>query len=237
MSEQFLPQDQETVLPSENLTQQDLEISNREPVGFQTHFQGIMDMYGNREIVAEYLDHHEGWFVRCASPMKAEPFGDNGYTLTIGHYGSLGYELEPKMTVVFQIPEDNFYVMYSISNPDSNDQRYEVDYKSTMNIEEINTSEMSKIIEKIYKKHGFTEIPSLITRINWKLDLQVKVKFPNFIYKLPMSLIQKSGDRLLTEIVKQISPRLSYKVQKDFHTRFNLPIPPKSSRTFEVVNS
>ncbi|MFP4008109.1 MAG: DUF1997 domain-containing protein, partial [Spirulinaceae cyanobacterium] len=40
---------------------------------------------------------------------------------------------------------------------------------------------------------------------------------------------------LLAQIVRQVSPRLTYKVQKDFHDRLGLPLPPKQSRLFEQV--
>ncbi|MDY7014297.1 MAG: DUF1997 domain-containing protein, partial [Cyanobacteriota bacterium] len=66
-----------------------------------------------------------------------------------------------------------------------------------------------------------------------QLQLKVTVNFPKFIYKLPPSLIQSTGDRLLAQIVRQISPRLTYKVQKDFHRSLDLPLPPKQSRTLE----
>lgn len=227
MSNQFAPKDSENIISSE----EELEIGDQNPIHFQTHCQGIMDMYSNLETVADYFDHHEGWFVRCASPMKAEPYGENGYTLTIGHYGSFGYEVEPKMSVILEPPQNNFYLMYSVYNPEFHHSGYEVDYQSAMNIEEVDSFQAVPDIEKLYKKKGITNIPSLITRVNWKLDLEVKVKFPKFIYKLPISLIQTTGDHLLAQIIKQISPRLSYKVQKDFHCRFNLPIPPKSGRT------
>lgn len=236
MSEQF-SQDQNSTVSSSDMTDEDLQKFEREPIPFQTHFQGIMDMFANIETVRDYLNHHEGWFVRCASPMKAEPFGDNGYTLTIGHYGSFGYELDPRMTVVFNIPKEDYYVTNSIPNPNAEDKRYTVDYQSTMDIKEISTSDIGINIEKIYKKHNLEEIPTVITRIHWQLDLKVEVKFPNFIYKLPLKLIKSTGDRLLTEIVKQISPRLSYKVQNDFHTGLKLPIPPKKSRTCEKIKS
>jgi hypothetical protein len=81
-----------------------------------------------------------------------------------------------------------------------------------------------------------SSLPPKITQVSWELDLAVKVTFPKFIYKLPSSLIQKTGDRLLGEIVRQISPRLTYKVQQDFHTSLNLPIPPKNGRHLEKVD-
>jgi hypothetical protein len=122
--------------------------------------------------------------------------------------------------------------MYSVSNSEFDRQGYEVDYRSIMEIESIPPSQAVDI-EKVYHQKGKKTLPESITKINWQLDLQVKVKFPPFIYKLPMSIIKTTGDRLLSEIVKQISPRLTYKVQKDFHSRFDLPIPPKSARTFQ----
>ncbi|WP_425461531.1 DUF1997 domain-containing protein, partial [Hyella patelloides] len=39
--------------------------------------------------------------------------------------------------------------------------------------------------------------------------------------------MQNTGDRLLAQIVRQISPRLTYKVQQDFHSSKGLPIPAK----------
>lgn len=76
----------------------------------------------------------------------------------------------------------------------------------------------------------------MITKINWRLSLGVEVIFPAFIYKLPMSVIKNTGDRLLTQIIKQVSPRLSYKVQKDFHESFDLPIPPATARVLAPVS-
>jgi hypothetical protein len=226
--------------PPENLidnsfTAEELEISEKDPVTFQTFFWGIMEMYSDEETVADYLNDHQGWFVRCDSPMKAEPFGENGYTLIIGDYGAFGYKVEPQMSVILESPQSKHYSMYSVTNPEFNHQGYEVNYRSIMDIESIPVSQASTDIEKVYHQHGKNSLPEIITKINWQLNLQVTVKFPSFIYKLPMSIIQNTGDRLLSQIVKQVSPRLSYKVQKDFHSRFDLPIPPKTARTFTSV--
>ncbi|MBL1209383.1 MAG: DUF1997 domain-containing protein [Geminocystis sp. GBBB08] len=214
-----------------SFTAEEWEIPEQDPVVFQTHFYGIMEMYSDEETVANYLNDHQGWFVRCASPMKAEPFGENGYTLIIGHYGAFGYNVEPQMSVILEPPQSKHYSMYSVPNPQFNHPGYEVNYTSIMDIESIPVSQASLGIKKVYSLHSQKTPPDTITKINWQLDLQVKVKFPRFIYKLPMSMIQNTGDRLLSQIVKQISPRLSYKVQKDFHSRFDLPIPPKTART------
>ncbi len=215
---------------------EDLEIADREPVVFHTDFKGIMEMYSDEETVTNYLNNHSGWFVRCAKPMAAEPFGDNGYTLIIGKYGAFGYEVEPQMSVVLEPPQDRHYAMYSVPNSAFNHPGYEVDYRSEMIIEPLSVTEAAEGIEKVFKKEGIKVLPETITRIHWQLHLQVKVRFPKFIYRLPMKMIISTGDRLLAQIIKQVSPRLSYKVQKDFHTGFNLPMPPKTSRTCEKVN-
>ena len=233
MSDQILSPDQPKVMSLVKVAPEELELAARGPVSFQTHFQGIMEMYSSMEIVAQYLDHHQSWFVQCALPMKAEPLGKNGYTLNIGSYGAFGYQVEPKMSVFLETPQNNSYLMYSIPNPDVNHLGYEVNYQAYMNLEEISSSEAAPGLDEVYRKEGIAEIPSIVTRVTWKLDLQVKVKFPKFIFRLPMSLIEKTGDGLLTQIVSQVSPRLSFKVQKDFHSRFSLPIPPKTARSYE----
>lgn len=222
------PEDEK--LTANSINESELDIIPQEPVVFQTHFAGIMEMYSDLDTVANYLNDHQGWFVRCAMPMKAEPFGENGYTLIIGSYGAFGYNVEPQMTVILDNSQVNFYSMYSVANPEFNHDAYEVDYFSKMFIESIPLKSASDGILKIYQRQG-KQPPAEITKINWQLDLQVKVWFPRFIYKLPLSLIQDTGDRLLSQIVKQISPRLSYKVQKDFHSHFDLPIPPKTARS------
>ncbi len=214
---------------------EDLDIADREAICFHTDFQGIMEMYSDEKTVTDYLDNHQGWFVRCALPMTAEPFGENGYTLIIGHYGAFGYEVDPQMSVILEPSQDRHYAMYSVPNSAFNHPGYEVDYRSEMNIEPISINQAAKGIEKAFQLKELSTFPDKITRINWKLHLEVRVKFPQFIYRLPMNIITKTGDRLLAQIIKQVSPRLSYKVQKDFHTQFDLPMPPKTARTCEKM--
>ncbi len=211
------------------------QIFTPQPFAFNTRFSGKMEMYCDRTTVANYLNEHQGWFVRCASPMKAEPFGDHGYTLIVGRYGAFGYDVEPQMSVILEPPNLGHYAMYSVPNPDFNQDGYEVNYRSEMDIEAIAPEEVGEDLDKIFTKKIASFFPDEITRINWSLDLEVRVVFPAFIYKLPINIIQNTGDRLLAQIVKQISPRLSLKVQKDFHTKYDLPIPPKTSRTCEKI--
>jgi hypothetical protein len=69
-----------------------------------------------------------------------------------------------------------------------------------------------------------------ITKVEWQLDLAVYVQFPKFIQRLPKSMVQSTGDRLLNQIVRQVSRRLTYKVQEDFHKSLGLPFPLKSKK-------
>ena len=200
---------------------------------FNVGFNGRMDMYSDVETVAEYLDAHEGWFCRCAQPMKVEPLGENGYILTVGKFGSFGYEVEPKMGVVLNPPVDHVYLMQTISIPDC-DEGYEVNYRANMRLEEVAGDSVVKSSGLFNKK---VDIPDRITKVNWDLDLTVKVEFPAFIGKLSSNLIQTTGDRLIAQIVRQVSPRLTYKVQQDFHQSKGLAMPPKGSRQLNKIDS
>ncbi len=210
---------------------------DREPFEFRTDFKGFMEMYSDLQTVDQYLQQHEKWFVNCAKPMKAEPLENDGYTLTIGPFGSFGYKLEPKFSVVFESPQDGNYIMYNIPVPNYTPPGYEINYQSSMSLEEIPKEEAADGMTNVYKKKKIKELPSSITRINWELHLVAKVKFPGFIYKLKQSLIQTTGDRLLSQIIRQISPKLSYKVQENFHSQMDLPIPSKKSRTCDKISA
>lgn len=205
------------------------------PVHFKTQFVGYMEMYSDADTVANYLNAHQGWFCRCAAPMKTEAIGNNGYILTVGRFGSFGYEVEPKLAVVLEPPVNGIYEMHSIPIPDEPYLGYEVDYQASMTIKEIPSHLASPGLEKAFKKQNNTEVPEIITKVEWQLAMDVAVQFPKFIHKLPLSMIQRTGDRLMTQIVRQISPRLTHKVQEDFHRGQNLPIPPKASRHLEKI--
>ena len=200
---------------------------------FNVSFQGRMDMYSDVDTVAAYLNAHEGWFCRCAQPMKVEPLTDDGYILTVGKFGSFGYEVEPKIGVVLNPPVDRVYLMETIPIPNSN-EGYEVNYNACMKLSEVAGDSVQSKTKGFFGQQTF--IPDRITEVHWDLDLKVRVEFPSFIGKLSTSLIQATGDRLLAQIVRQVSPRLTYKVQQDFHHNYGLAMPPKSSRQLNKVN-
>ncbi len=207
----------------------------RPPVHFVTNYRGSMEMYSSPDVVAEYLDNHAGWFHRCAHPMKVEPFTHQGYILTVGRFGTYGYEVEPRIAVLFDPPKNGKYPMYNVPIPGETHQGYVIDYKASMSLKDVPWEEADQGIEKRFKKQGDCPIPERITRINWELHLKVLVQFPHFVYKLPHNFIRSTGDRLLSGVVRQISPRFTVKVQQDFHQLFNLPIPPKTAHTLQYL--
>lgn len=223
------------LVTTSEVTLESLEITETQSVLFQAGFEGCMEMYSDAQTVANYLNAHEGWFCHCAQPMKVESLGNNGYILTVGRFGSFGYEVEPKIAVVLHPPQGRVYPMNTIPIPNYNPPGYEVNYQASMELLEIPATEAVSDLEKVYRKHK-SNVPSVITAVKWEMNIEVAVKFPRFIYKLPLSLIQSTGDRVLTEIVRQISPRLTIKVQQDFHKRLNLPIPPKDGRQLRKIS-
>lgn len=208
-------------------------VATKKTFTFEVSFTGSMDMYSDTETVAKYLNAHEGWFCRCAQPMQVEPLGNNGYVLTVGKFGSFGYEVEPKIGVVLQPPVGRVYQMHTIPIPGYNPPGYDVDYQASMKLSEA-TVATEAIKKSLFSRQS--QLPQLMTQVSWDLSLSVQVEFPQFIYKLSPNLIQSTGDRILGQIVRQISPRLTYKVQQDFHLSHQLPMPPKSSRQLHKAN-
>ncbi len=73
---------------------------------------------------------------------------------------------------------------------------------------------------------------SLILQAPFPADLEVAIRLPAFIGVLPESLVQSSGDHLLRQIVRQVSRRLTWKVQEDFHAQAGLACPPRRRARF-----
>lgn len=189
---------------------------------FRSQFQDCMEMYARAKQVTDYLDAHQDWFTHCAHPMKAESIGSNGYALVIGNFGAFGYDVEPKIGLELLPQEEGIYRIRTIPVPDYVPPGYDVDFQASQTFVEIPTNEYFP-----EREPEDTALPEAITRVEWHLDLSVAMRFPKFIHKLPQSLIQSTGDRLLRQVVRQVSRRLTYKVQEDFHTRLGIPVPKK----------
>ncbi|MBE9012490.1 DUF1997 domain-containing protein [Pseudanabaenaceae cyanobacterium LEGE 13415] len=185
-----------------------------EPTVFSSQFIDSMEMNADARTVAQYLDIHQEWFHRCAHPMQVEAIGQNSYALIIGHFGAFGYDVEPKVGLDLLPQQEGVYRIETVPVPGDVPLGYEVDFKAALNLVE-------------HPSHDFT---SKMTQVQWQLDLQVAIQFPRFIHALPDSLIRKTGDRILRQVVRQVSRRLTHKVQEDFHSSRNLPLPKRSRK-------
>jgi hypothetical protein len=202
LAEEELPQQVGTANPAT------LQDGGAELTHFQSHFVGSMELRSDAQTVTQYLNAHQGWFCRCAHPMTVEPVGENGYLLTVGRYGSFGFEVEPKIGLHLLPPdEQGVYRIETIPDLVSEDLGYKVDFKASLQLVDcpIGNSEESN------------PAPTPVTHVQWDLDLSVSLLFPKFIRRLPHTLIQVTGDRLLQQIVRQVSRRLTAKVQDDFN--------------------
>lgn len=193
-----------------------------EPTYFRGQFASHMDMQADAETVARYLDDHPTWFRRCAHPMKAEPLGNTGYALTIGKFGSFGYEIEPKIGLDLLPQDAGIYRIRTIAIPGYVALGYDVDFQASL-----------ELVEKEHSSSDVADSVSYVryTSVEWQLDLKVSLHFPRFIHALPQALIQTTGDRLLQQIVRQVSKRLTHKVQEDFHRAMGIPFTTKRRRS------
>jgi hypothetical protein len=197
---------------------------------FHSHFVGCMDMYAAADAVAEYLDVHQDWFCRCAQPMKVEPLGNNGYALVIGKFGSFGYEVEPKIGLNLLPQDQGVYRIETIPVPGYTSLGYEVDFRAALELIETSPEAVENSESNLNLK--IDSVDGAMTRVQWHLDLAVTIQFPRFIHALPKPLIQKTGDRLLHQIVRQVSRRLTYKVQDDFHKSRGIALPKQTKKHF-----
>ncbi|MDH6058393.1 DUF1997 domain-containing protein [Umezakia ovalisporum] len=211
----------ETIVPIASSLKESENTVTEATVGLTTKFYGhysdSMPMYSPANQVAEYLETHASWFSRCAEPMKVQPLGEHGYAVIIGCFGSFGYEVEPKIGLELLPPDQGIYRIRTIPVPDYHPPGYDVDYQASLQLVEHQVND---------KNINF----NVITQVEWELDLMVNLHFPQFIQRLPKSLVKSTGDSLLNQIVRQVSRRLTRKVQEDFHHSLRIPFPVNSHK-------
>lgn len=218
-----------SVIPNPNASMTEESVSNQsELTKFYSQYIDSMEMHADFKTVAAYFDEHHSWFRRCAHPMKAEPLGKNGYALVIGRFGSYGYIIEPKIGLDLLPQDHGVYRIETIPIPDYVTNGYDVDFRAAMELVEKSAEEIN---DPAFYADSFS---GKVTRVQWQLDLTVSIQFPRFIHRaLPKQLIQTTGERLLRQIVRQVSQRLTRKVLEDFHTSHGVPIPNHSKRWFQ----
>lgn len=188
---------------------------------YTSSFSDRMEMLAPTAVVADYLDRHEVWFERCAAPIQVKSLDQQSYGLTLGRFGNFGFEIEPTISLRL-LPQDQ--LIYRIETTDlawgdpSLRNHYEVDFQARMELKPWAEAE------------GMD--PGLATAVSWDLDLSVWIRLPQVITVLPDGLVQSSGDHLLRQIVRQVSRRLTWKVQEDFHAQYSLKCPPRRRAAF-----
>ena len=184
---------------------------------YSSRFTDSMEMLSSVETVANHLNNHEAWFQRCAAPMTVSIVDAQSYKLTLGQFGNFGFEVEPTITLKLLPQEHGIYRIKTVKNSAISaiqQDNYDVDFQASM-----------RLIPG--KSDG-----SDITMVEWDLDLSVWVRLPRIITMLPERLVQSSGDHLLRQIVRQISGRLTWKVQEDFHAFQGLKCPKRARLSF-----
>ncbi len=185
---------------------------------YSSNFADLMEMRAEGATVARYLDRHEGWFRRCASPMAVAPLGNNGYRLTLGRFGNFGFEVEPTIGLELLPQSEGVYRILTVpvsGAETGTDNIYDVDFQASLRLDPAEA-----------------EPEESLTLVRWELDLSVWIRLPGVITLLPEALVQSSGEHLLRQIVRQISRRLTWKVQEDFHTSLGLDCPPRRRAQF-----
>jgi len=196
-----------------------------------SHFADLMEMRAPAPVVAAYLDRHEGWFRRCAAPMAVNPLGTDGYVLTLGRFGNFGFEVEPTIGLELLPEQEGVYRIATVPVPEADlslQELYDVVFNASLRLDEAAGAE--EPAEEI--SHEEVDRMMAHTLVRWELDLAVWIRLPGMISLLPETLVQTSGDRLLRQIVRQISRRLTWKVQEDFHASHGIPCPPRRRARF-----
>jgi hypothetical protein len=183
--------------------------TNTEPIIYCSQFKDCMEMSAAAETVTAYLDLHQDWFQRCAHPMRVEAIGPNAYALGIGRFGAFGYDVEPKIGLELLPQSQGIFRIVTVPIPQAANLGYSVDFQAAMHL---------------------VESSAAMTRVEWHLDLTVSIQFPRFIHRLSRTLVQNTGDRLLRQIVRQVSRRLTLKVQQDFHSGLGISLPKSAGR-------
>lgn len=179
-------------------------------------YAGGLQLYSDPDQVRDYLADHSGWFCRCAHPIQTEPLGADGYILNLGNYRFFEQVVMPRFGLFLIAEPTGGYWIQTIREIETHSLGYEVDFHSEMTL--VDAPTVAEI-----PKHLVNSDSRKSTWIVWNLKLVVTVYLPRVIQKLPRSLVRAVAFRLLDQTVRQISRRLSTKVQTDFHQTRQIP--------------
>lgn len=201
---------------------------------YASHFADLMEMRAPADVVGRYLDRHEDWFRRCAAPMTVASLDRDAYLLTLGRFGNFGFEVEPTIALELLPQENGVYeiVTLPLADQSANLQGlYDVDFNASLRLDETDGQSLSAS-GPIEVSNEEVDLLMSHTLVRWQLDLAVWIRLPSMLNLLPDGLVQSSGDHLLKQIVRQISRKLTWKVQEDFHANHGIPCPPRRRARF-----
>jgi hypothetical protein len=198
---------------------------------YASTFSDLMEMRAPAAVVSSYLDRHEGWFRRCAAPMTVTGLSRNGYQLTLGRFGNFGFEVEPTIALELLPQSEGIYRIITMPVGDGDPtlrDLYDVEFNASLRLDEAPADGVSS------EDVSIEDVDALMahTLVRWDLDLAVWIRLPTMINMLPEGLVQNSGNHLLRQIVRQISRKLTWKVQEDFHASHGIPCPPRRRAKF-----
>jgi len=175
--------------------------------------QGEVDLETSVEDLADYLRHHQSWIHRCFKPLTVQPLGGADYRLQFFRIGGLGFELEPHFAITIWEDPQHCFRLSSLDLPEDEPLPYRVDCQATFRIEE-------RVQE-----------PTAITRVYWGLILKVDIELPGFLQALSRPLVQKVGIKVVNQVTRSMSDRLTHNVCTDFYRSVG-----KAGRRYHITN-
>jgi hypothetical protein len=173
--------------------------------------QGQVDLQTDLPRLADYLQNHRDWIDHCFKPLKVEALSANTYKLQFFRIGGLGFELEPCFGVKIWADEGNIFRLSSIELPSDAHLPYKVDCQSYFRLEELSRSEGQDQPDQKEDSH-----PTL-TRVHWDLQLCIQMELPGFLLALPRNLVHRVGTKVVVQVTRSMSDRLTHNVCTDFY--------------------
>ncbi len=168
--------------------------------------QGQVDLVTDIETLAIYLRRHSEWIKRCFKPLKVYPLSDETYKLQFFRMGGLGFELEPCFGVQIWDEPGYLFRLSSIELPSDRDLTYKVTCQSYFQLDDQEASAASPV-----------------TRVHWKLQLQIWMELPSFIQVLPAKLVYRVASQVVHRVTRSMSDRLTHNVCADFYRSMGQP--------------
>ncbi|MEM9569127.1 MAG: DUF1997 domain-containing protein [Cyanobacteria bacterium P01_E01_bin.34] len=160
---------------------------------------GEVDMSTLVAPLAEYLRAHEQWIEPCFKPLKVTSLSSETYQLKFFRMGALGFELEPCFGIQIGSKSDRLFFLYSIPLPGDDNLPYSVDCSSEFRLEE---------------RH---EDGAAVTRVNWKLHLDIVVELPRFLQVLPRKRVRSVAEALVNQVARRMCNRLTQNICQDYY--------------------